>query len=86
VLSEKCGVRASPSNVHYFVRVSALGSTSAKQRAMTNVSTVFHESEMARSDLSKRMADLKTSSRVRSPSPDTAFEFDTNEPLLIQKR
>jgi hypothetical protein len=86
VLSENCGVRASPSNVHHFVRISASGSTSANQRTMANVSKVFHESEVARSDLSERIADLKTSSRVRSPSPDTAFEFDTDEPLLIKKR
>jgi hypothetical protein len=68
------------------VRINASGSTSAIQRKMAKVSTVFPESEVARSDLSESIAQRKTSSRVRSPSPDTAFEFDTNAPLLIKKR
>ncbi len=87
VLGEKCHVRASPSNVHHFLKVNALGAKEPKNspRLSGAIATARTAPVVQDSGALQRIIALKQHLSKPGDEPKE-FEYDPSEPLRLGKQ
>jgi hypothetical protein len=84
VLAEKCQVRVSASNLHHFVRRRPETVKVGAPFPAADDSSSKQSEPQSRSDVSRRIAEVKQQRAVESPRHE-AFDFDPREPLRLQR-
>lgn len=83
VLAEKCQLRVSSSNIHYFVRVCA-ARAKAKRGQVANAADSTKEASLQSDEVRQRIAAVKQRRGAEGPERE-GFIFDPGEPLRLRK-